>query len=50
MVIKENIQERGSNIRQAVECVKDRKKWKTIILAVPSSAKDGWKWRKESEG
>ena len=37
--IKEDLQQRGSDMRQAAERVKDRKQWKTFVHAAPSSAK-----------
>jgi len=39
--IKEDLQQRGSDIRQAAERVKDRKHWKNFVVAAPSSAAYG---------
>jgi len=42
--VKEDLQQRGSDMQQAAERVKDRKQWKNFIHADPSSATYGWRW------
>jgi len=39
--VKEDLHQRGSNIQQAAECVKDRKCWKKFVHAAPLSTTHG---------
>jgi len=39
--IKEDLQQRESDMQQAAERVKDRKQWKNFVHAAPSSATYG---------
>ena len=36
--VKEDLQQRGSDMREAAERVRDRKQWKKSVHAAPSSA------------
>jgi len=39
--VKEDLQQRGSDMQHAAERVKDRKQWKKFVHAAPSSATYG---------